>query len=116
MARDRARIVDALLAEDWFLGPRWVDLLRPASRALIPPLSDLARSADDKDGRRSRATRIFIEYAAAEPEWLADLVGDADARQFAELLPRLALASNRDRGDRPAPRRRGARAGRCQDR
>ena len=91
------RIVDALLAEDWFLGPRWVDLLRPASRALIPPLSDLARSADDRDDRRARATRIFLEYAAAEPEWLADLVGDADARQFAELLPRLALASNRDR-------------------
>ena len=64
---------------------------------LIPSLSTLARSADDKGDRRARATRIFIEYAAAEPELLADLVGDADSRQFAELLPRLALASNRDR-------------------
>ena len=59
--------------------------------------STLARSADDKGDRRARATRIFIEYAAAEPELLADLVGDADSRQFAELFPRLALASNRDR-------------------
>jgi serine/threonine protein kinase/formylglycine-generating enzyme required for sulfatase activity len=91
------QVVDALLAEDWFLGPQWVDLLRSAWRALIPPLSALARSADDKGDRRSRATRIFIEYAAAEPEMLADLVGDADSRQFAELLPRLALSSNRDR-------------------
>jgi serine/threonine protein kinase len=89
--------VDALLAEDWFLGPQWVNLLRPAWRALMPPLSALARSADDKGDRRSRATRIFIEYAADEPEMLVDIVGDADARQFADLLPRLALASNRDR-------------------
>ncbi len=96
-ARSRPGSSNALLAEDWFLGPRWVDLLRPASHAMIPPLSDLARTADDRDDRRARATRIFLEYAAAEPEWLADLVGDADARQFAELLPRLALASNRDR-------------------
>src|SRR5262249_25624320 len=64
---------------------------------LMPPLSARARSADDKGDRRSRATRIFIEYAAAEPEMLVDIVGDADARQFADLLPRLALASNRDR-------------------
>jgi serine/threonine protein kinase len=91
------QVVDALLAEDWFLGPGWVDLLRPAGRALIPSLSALAHSADDRGDRRARATRIFIEYAAAEPEWLADLVGDADVRQFSELLPRLALASNRDR-------------------
>jgi serine/threonine protein kinase len=92
-----AQVVDALLAEDWFLGPQWVDLLRPAWRSLIPSLSTLARSADDKGDRRARATRIFIEYAADEPEMLVDLVGDADSRQFAELLPRLALASNRDR-------------------
>jgi serine/threonine protein kinase len=91
------QVIEALLAEDWFLGPRWVDLLRPAGRALIPPLGALARSSDDRGDRRGRATRIFLEYAAAEPEWLADLVGDADARQFAELLPRLALTSNRDR-------------------
>ena len=91
------QVIDALLAEDWFLGPRWVDLLRPAGRALIPSLSALAHSADDRGDRRARAMRIFLEYAAAEPEWLADLVADADARQFAELLPRLALASNRDR-------------------
>jgi formylglycine-generating enzyme required for sulfatase activity len=89
--------IDALLAEDWFLAPQWVDLLRPAARSLIPALGTLARSADDKDDRRARATRIFIEYAAAEPELLADLVGDADSRQFAELFPRLALAPYRGR-------------------
>ena len=88
------QVVDSLLAEDWFLAPQWVELLRPAWRALIPSLSTLVRSADE---RRLRATRIFIEYAAAEPELLADLVVDADSRQFAELLPRLALPSNRDR-------------------
>jgi serine/threonine protein kinase len=91
------QVVDALLAEDWLLGPQWVDLLRPAWRALNPSLSILARSADDKGDRRARATRIFIEYAASEPDLLVDLVGDADSQQFAELLPRLALASNRDR-------------------
>jgi serine/threonine protein kinase/formylglycine-generating enzyme required for sulfatase activity len=89
------QVIDTLLAEDWFLGPQWVDLLRPAWRALVPSLSTLARTADDKGDRRGRATRIFIEYAATEPELLADLVGDADSRQFAELFPR--LASNRDR-------------------
>jgi eukaryotic-like serine/threonine-protein kinase len=122
------QVVDALLAEDWFLGPQWVDLLRPAWRELVPSLRTLARSTDDKGDRRARATRIFIEYAAAEPEMLADLVGDADSRQFAELLPRLALASNRERaivrlraaaapaqddamtdGDQPGPRDEAAR-------
>jgi serine/threonine protein kinase/formylglycine-generating enzyme required for sulfatase activity len=92
-----AQVVDSLLAEDWFLGPQWVELLRPASRALVPSIRAVAHSADDKSDRRARATRIFIEYAAAEPEVLADFVGDSDSRQFAELFPRLALASNRDR-------------------
>jgi formylglycine-generating enzyme required for sulfatase activity len=47
---------------------------------LVVPLSEVFRNTERAGGDRSWATNFLAEYAA--PEWLADLLLDADARQF----------------------------------
>jgi formylglycine-generating enzyme required for sulfatase activity len=57
-------------------------------RPLLPPLSQAFRESTEADRRLLIAT-ILADYAADVPEKLAELVQDADERQFAELLPKL---------------------------
>jgi formylglycine-generating enzyme required for sulfatase activity len=88
--RDRWRrfgdlAVEQLLSADPLLFPHWTEALRPARHALLAPLAAAFR-ADDPERRRLAAT-VAAGYAGDDPGTLADLVADADERQYAILWP-----------------------------
>jgi serine/threonine protein kinase len=66
-----------------------LDQLRPVRARLLPPLSEVYRSKDRADSERSFAANILADYAADDPQVLADLLMDADEKQFAVIYPKL---------------------------
>jgi formylglycine-generating enzyme required for sulfatase activity/tetratricopeptide (TPR) repeat protein len=67
----------------------WTDLLRPVRHKLLTPLSGVYRNIDRSAAERSLATSILAEYAPDQPRLLADLLLDADEKQFAVIYPKL---------------------------
>jgi formylglycine-generating enzyme required for sulfatase activity len=76
-----------LAANPLHLGP-WVEALAPVRAALVAPLGEAFRCHAHPD-KRQVAAIILADYAADRPEVLADLLLDADDRQYPLLLPRL---------------------------
>jgi serine/threonine protein kinase/formylglycine-generating enzyme required for sulfatase activity len=67
-----------------------VEMLSPIRDTLIPPLSAAFRSRERGEFERSLATNILAGYAADQPlPVLADLLLDADEKQFAVIYPKL---------------------------
>ena len=56
---------------------------------LLPQLSAVYRDAGRRETERSLATDILADYAADKPQVLADLLMDADDKQFAAIYPKL---------------------------
>jgi formylglycine-generating enzyme required for sulfatase activity/tRNA A-37 threonylcarbamoyl transferase component Bud32 len=65
----------------------WKSAFQPACAALLPPLARAFRAADLD--RRQRAAALVADYAAQHPDVLADLLPDADERQFFVLWPKV---------------------------
>jgi eukaryotic-like serine/threonine-protein kinase len=76
----------------------WMDSLRPVREKLLPALSKVYRDAKRRDVERSLATDILADYAADQPAFLADLLMDADDKQFAAIY-----AKFKDQGDQGLP-------------
>jgi serine/threonine protein kinase/formylglycine-generating enzyme required for sulfatase activity len=76
----------------------WKDLLRPVRHKLLTPLSGVYRSIDSSAAERSLATSMLADYAADQPRLLADLLLDADEKQFAVIFPKL-----KEHGERGVP-------------
>jgi serine/threonine protein kinase/formylglycine-generating enzyme required for sulfatase activity len=84
-----SKLLDDLVAENpMFLGI-WMDVLRPVRLTLLPELMNHFRDGRRRESERALAMSILSDYAADQPELLADLILDADPSQFAELLPKL---------------------------
>jgi formylglycine-generating enzyme required for sulfatase activity len=66
----------------------WMDSLRPVRNKLLPHLLAVYRDAARRDVERSLATDILADYAADQPQLLADLLMDADDQQFLVIYPR----------------------------
>ncbi len=66
----------------------WIDSLRPVRVKLLTALSVVYASGDRSDEERSQAADILADYAADQPQVLADLVMDADDKQFALFFPK----------------------------
>jgi formylglycine-generating enzyme required for sulfatase activity len=66
----------------------WVKGLHPVRDPLLKPLGELFRSVASPE-RRETAARVLADYAADQSKVLAELLADADDRQFAILFPRL---------------------------
>jgi hypothetical protein len=75
----------------------WKDALRPARLKLLAPLSVVYRSSN-RPADRTRATDLLADYAADQPHVLADLLMDADDKQFAVIYPKL-----KEQGERGVP-------------
>src|SRR5262249_29322286 len=84
-AHGPAAVEHLLEANALHLGP-WTEALRPVHEALLRPLGEVFRTAKSPD-RRERAARLLADYAADKPDLLADLLPDADAKQYALLRP-----------------------------
>ena len=89
-------VVGQLVAVNPIVSGFWIEGLRPVKGRLLAPLSTVFR--DRGEGRtveRGLATSILADYAADQADLLADLVQDADAKQFAVLFP--SLEAHRER-------------------
>jgi hypothetical protein len=73
----------------------WMDALRPVGDKLIIPLSTVFRDVNRRETERSLATDLLADYAADRPKVLAELLMDADEKQFAVLYPK--VLSHRER-------------------
>jgi len=73
----------------------WLESLRPVRAKLLTPLKDVYRNGQRRETERSLATDILAEYAKERAEVLADLLMDADEKQFAVLYPKF-----KEHGDR----------------
>jgi formylglycine-generating enzyme required for sulfatase activity len=67
----------------------WAEALRPVRTKLLPQLSTVYRDAGRRETERSLATDILADYAADNPQVLADLLLDADDQQFAAIYSKL---------------------------
>jgi energy-coupling factor transporter ATP-binding protein EcfA2 len=81
-------LVAKLLSESPGGPDEWVELLRPARRALLRPLAELFRKPESPQ-QQSVAARMLSDYAADQVDLLAKLVVDADPKQFALLMATL---------------------------
>jgi formylglycine-generating enzyme required for sulfatase activity/tRNA A-37 threonylcarbamoyl transferase component Bud32 len=79
---------DLVAANPVFLG-LWMEGLRPVRARLLTPLAAIFRDARRSETERMLATSILTDYAVDQPGVLADLVMDADTRQFAAVFPKL---------------------------
>lgn len=61
----------------------WMDALRPVHEKLLPALAQIFRDPGRGEVERSMATGILADYAAGHPHVLAELLMDADEKQFA---------------------------------
>jgi formylglycine-generating enzyme required for sulfatase activity len=87
---DRAagQVVEPLLGADPLHVGVWSGALHPVRAALLGPLTRAFRDRNRVvEGRV--AAGVLQDYAPDQPELLADLLADADERQFAVLLPKL---------------------------
>jgi formylglycine-generating enzyme required for sulfatase activity len=66
----------------------WMKALRPVRTKLLPSLSALYRDPKRRETERSLATDLLADYAADQPALLADLLMDAEDKQFAVLYPK----------------------------
>ena len=68
------------------------------------PLADIFRDRNaERAAERTLATNLLADYAADQPQVLADLLMDADEKQFAVIYPK--FKDRGERGSAPADRR-----------
>ena len=82
----RARVVAALTEQNLLFLDDWIDLLRPVHTQLVPELAVAFRNENDP-AHKVVTTDLLAAYAADKPELVAELLLDADARQFSRLWP-----------------------------
>jgi serine/threonine protein kinase/formylglycine-generating enzyme required for sulfatase activity len=73
----------------------WMDSLRGVRAKLTPQLSVVFRDAARRDAERSLAADILADFVADNPKVLADLLMDADAKQFAVIYPKFREQAER---------------------
>jgi serine/threonine protein kinase len=81
-------VANALVAVPAVHLATWLESLRPVRAKLLAPLAGIYRDGKRRETERSLATDILADYAADNPLVLADLLLDADDKQFAVLYPK----------------------------
>jgi formylglycine-generating enzyme required for sulfatase activity len=80
---------DLVVENPVFLSP-WSAAFRPVKKRLLPRLSEIFRNRQsERTAERSFATNLLADYAADQPQVLADLVMDSDEKQFAVMYAKL---------------------------
>jgi serine/threonine protein kinase/formylglycine-generating enzyme required for sulfatase activity len=83
-------MVNELVKENIVHFGAWSDVFRPVKDLLLTSLSEVFRDHRvERSGERALATNYLAEYAADNPKALADLLMDADDKQFAVIYPKL---------------------------
>jgi formylglycine-generating enzyme required for sulfatase activity len=80
---------DLVLENAVFLG-QWSEAFRPVKGRLVSPLSVIFRDHQpERTAERKLATNLLADYAADQPQVLADLLMDADDKQFAVFFDKV---------------------------
>ncbi len=82
-------LAEALVAEDVLQVGRWAAVLRPVRGKLTGPLTALLRDRNTPEVERAVAASLLADYAADQPALLAELMVEADERQYRLFLPKL---------------------------
>jgi hypothetical protein len=88
-------VVNDLVGENPVYLLYWSEAYRPVKDSLLAPLAGIYRyRRPERAAERTLATNLLADYAADNPQLLADLLMDADDKQFAVVFPKL-----KDRGE-----------------
>jgi formylglycine-generating enzyme required for sulfatase activity len=83
------KVVEDLVSVNAVYLGLWSEAFRPVKARLLSPLSVVFRDhKPERTAERTLATNILADYAADEPLVLADLLLDADEKQFVVLYPK----------------------------
>lgn len=89
-AKGSPLVVHDLVRENPVYLGQWSEAFRPVKDFLLEPLADIFRDQQpERAAERSLATNLLADYAAHNPQVLADLLMDADETQFAVIYPKL---------------------------
>jgi len=83
-------VVNNLVQENAVYLGQWSEAFRPVKNSLLVPLAAIFRDRNaERASERTLATNLLADYAADQPQVLADLLMDADEKQFAVIYPKL---------------------------
>jgi serine/threonine protein kinase/formylglycine-generating enzyme required for sulfatase activity len=86
---------DLVAVNSVYLGA-WIDGFKPVQDWLIPPLCAIYRDqSPTRNAEREAATDILAIYGPKQPNALAELLLDANEKQFAALYPRVSKCAAR---------------------
>ncbi len=83
----RDQVADDLVVVPMVYAADWIEAFRPMHEDLLGPLAEIYRDHKRTETERYLATDILASYAEDQPKMLADLLMDADERQFRSLYP-----------------------------
>ena len=79
---------DLVLENPVFLG-QWSEAFRPVQSRLLAQLSEIFRDHQpERTAERSLATNLLADYVSDQSQLLADLLMDADDKQFSVIYPK----------------------------
>jgi serine/threonine protein kinase/formylglycine-generating enzyme required for sulfatase activity len=83
------RVADAMVSVNPVFLRQWMQALRPVKERLLGPLSAICLNRDGthSESQQNLATNILADYAADNPEFLAEVLLDAEPSQFNTLFP-----------------------------
>jgi serine/threonine protein kinase/formylglycine-generating enzyme required for sulfatase activity len=94
-----AFVVNDLVLENLVFLGQWSEAFRPVKQRLVPRLSEIFHeSQPERTAERTLATSLLADYTADNLQVLADLLMDADEKQFAVIYPKL-----KERGEQSWP-------------
>jgi serine/threonine protein kinase/formylglycine-generating enzyme required for sulfatase activity len=86
---------DLVLENPVFLG-EWSEVFRPVRNRLLAQLSEIFRDHEpERTAERSLATNLLADYVSDQSQLLADLLMDADEKQFPVIYPKFAEQGQR---------------------
>ncbi|HLJ93593.1 MAG TPA: SUMF1/EgtB/PvdO family nonheme iron enzyme [Gemmataceae bacterium] len=92
-------VVSRLMRENLIFLRVWSEAFRPIKNQLLAPLSAVYRNhRPERAAERNVATNLLADYAADQPQVLADLLLDADEKQYAVLYRKF-----KEQGERGLP-------------
>jgi formylglycine-generating enzyme required for sulfatase activity len=78
---------ELVLENPIFLG-QWSEAFRPVKDSFLAPLAEIFRDQQpERAAERTLATNLLADYAADQPQLLANLLMEADEKQFAVIYP-----------------------------
>jgi serine/threonine protein kinase/formylglycine-generating enzyme required for sulfatase activity len=98
-AKCSALVVHDLVQENAVFLLYWSEAYRPVKNSCLAPLAEIFRDQrPERAAERTVATSLLADYAADQPQLLADLLMDADEKQFAVIYPKV-----QEQGERGLP-------------